>query len=339
LNGHARTNESKCKKCKKAFEICQEEVHGPGNTRGHVICSQPCSCGSSYYPDKAVHATQLPQEAWATTHPGYVPPEDDTTYEEEPTYYEDEDSVPQRRGRTFSTESCDPLSGYGTSTYQQTTKTGQRGDVHQVLLTDYDELSHGHEEDSMPMDNEGVTSLTGQFSQLNVAPSTATDTAANTSKMVEVTMKRGKGTINFEDPETGDRITFKEGALKYSEEHGYHYFWDNNTCFYTYPHGKGKGKETRGSSSQTKKHSSSSQAKKQGSSSKPKTTSRDEAKKPSDSKSVEDHPVWAYAENVDENNWTIRDTDRGKTRQVFITEGGHLYVEKKDGSMLYLAYD
>jgi hypothetical protein len=338
LNGHAKINESKCKKCKKPFEICQAMVHGPGNTIGYMICSRPCSCGPSYYPDKAVHATDLPREAWATSHPGYVPPDDSTVV------YDDsvasascgnEEYTQHARPRTLSSESGDPLSGQSTSAYQRTASVpGLRGDVQSIPVTNYaDELLYGHEEDTALVRGEDLSGLSTEFGQLQMAESAATNTNEAGNSMVEVVMHRNRkrGEISFEDPETQDKVTFKEGALKFDEEHGYHYFWYNNTYYYTYPAGKGKGKETIGSSSQGKRPAGSGKTIATADSS-------SRAKKSSKSKPKEHHPDWAYVDNVIEKDWTIFDTDKSKRRDVLTDESGYLYVEKKDGSWLYLQY-
>jgi hypothetical protein len=66
LDGHARTSESKCKKCHKLFDICQVATH-----RGWRICFIPCNCGEKYYPDKARAAVPLASHEYQPNHPGY----------------------------------------------------------------------------------------------------------------------------------------------------------------------------------------------------------------------------------------------------------------------------
>ncbi|KAE9373833.1 hypothetical protein N431DRAFT_466094 [Stipitochalara longipes BDJ] len=75
LDGHAHKRDSKCKKCKKLFDICQVTTH-----RGWRICFIPCSCGKEYYPDKARAAVPLASHEYDPSHPGYralTPDEDE----------------------------------------------------------------------------------------------------------------------------------------------------------------------------------------------------------------------------------------------------------------------
>jgi hypothetical protein len=119
FDGHAHACDSKCKKCKKLFEICQVATH-----RGWRICFIPCKCGAQYYPDKARAAVPLASHEYQPNHPGYralTPDEDeyDTTIDEA------SPSISQGGGnaghaRTDSTDSEDPLA-WSMERYQRET--------------------------------------------------------------------------------------------------------------------------------------------------------------------------------------------------------------------------
>lgn len=72
LNTHARKSESKCKKCKKHFEICQQ-IHLGGS--GYRLCYIPCRCGEGNYPNKAKAAKPLEPYEYLPDHPSYQPRE------------------------------------------------------------------------------------------------------------------------------------------------------------------------------------------------------------------------------------------------------------------------
>jgi hypothetical protein len=80
LNEHARKSESKCKGCKRHFEICQQ-IHLGGS--GYRLCYIPCTCGKENYPDKAKVATPLEPYEYLLNHPGYRPREYSDDDEEE----------------------------------------------------------------------------------------------------------------------------------------------------------------------------------------------------------------------------------------------------------------
>ncbi|KAH9204585.1 hypothetical protein DL95DRAFT_418146 [Leptodontidium sp. 2 PMI_412] len=86
MNEHARVRESKCKKCKKAFEICKAHIYGSDG--GWRICFIPCSCGKEYYPDKAKAAVPLAPHEYKREHQGFRPLPDEQ-YEEDVTEYGD----------------------------------------------------------------------------------------------------------------------------------------------------------------------------------------------------------------------------------------------------------
>ncbi len=48
IDGHAAQRDSKCRKCKQAFVICQVGYHGEGGhaPEGWRICFLPCHCGA-----------------------------------------------------------------------------------------------------------------------------------------------------------------------------------------------------------------------------------------------------------------------------------------------------
>ncbi|KAL6406412.1 hypothetical protein AUP68_09206 [Ilyonectria robusta] len=81
MNEHAKSSESKCKKCKKVFDICQVPYHGLGseNSGGWRICYVPCACGNRYYSDKARAARPLEPHEYIPGHPGYRPIEQEAT--------------------------------------------------------------------------------------------------------------------------------------------------------------------------------------------------------------------------------------------------------------------
>lgn len=78
LNEHAKPRDSRCKKCNKAFEICQSGYHGDedGSPLGWRICRVPCGCGERFYPDKAREARALEPHEYVADHPGYRPLEE-----------------------------------------------------------------------------------------------------------------------------------------------------------------------------------------------------------------------------------------------------------------------
>jgi hypothetical protein len=131
-NEHARQRESKCKKCKKGFEICQAGVHF--RSLGWKLCFIPCGCGKKYYPDKAKSAVPLEPHEYVPDHPGYRPlyldeDEDNTTIDDsqaDASGAEESISTPQKResvaqsghGRTDSGESEDALA-WSPGTYEQ----------------------------------------------------------------------------------------------------------------------------------------------------------------------------------------------------------------------------
>lgn len=73
MNEHARSAESKCRMCKKAFEICQTSYHGQEgySPEGWRICYIPCNCGELYYPEKAKAARPLQPHEYIPGHPAY----------------------------------------------------------------------------------------------------------------------------------------------------------------------------------------------------------------------------------------------------------------------------
>ena len=89
MNGHAHKRDSKCKKCGKFFEICQEAIHGDGATRAWRLCFVPCYCGKDFYPDKANAAIPLAPHEYKPNHPGYIALDDEEEDEDE--YEVDED--------------------------------------------------------------------------------------------------------------------------------------------------------------------------------------------------------------------------------------------------------
>jgi hypothetical protein len=127
LNEHAPKIDSRCKKCKRYFEICQQDHL----ESGYKLCYIPCSCGKIYYPDKAKSAKPLKPHEYLEGHPGYRPPEDD----EEEDDKKDEFSYsilpqpaasPKTQGaymhtRNISEESEDPLQWSNAKYMQKTT--------------------------------------------------------------------------------------------------------------------------------------------------------------------------------------------------------------------------
>jgi len=133
-NEHAHQRDSKCKKCKKGFEICQAGIHI--RSHGWKLCFIPCRCGKKYYPDKARAAVSLEPHEYVPGHPGYRPlnpdeDEDTTTIDDSQADAggaEEPISTPQKggsgsvaqsgHGRTDSVESEDPLA-WSPGTYEQ----------------------------------------------------------------------------------------------------------------------------------------------------------------------------------------------------------------------------
>jgi hypothetical protein len=139
LNEHARERDSKCKKCKKIFEICQTGLHGIEKSGAWKLCFIPCSCGKDYWPDLAKAAKPLEPHEYKIGHPGYRPllyPEDedgdDATHDDSQTdagETEDSFTTPHKssssaaqsgRSRVDSAGSEDPLA-WSPNTYQQRT--------------------------------------------------------------------------------------------------------------------------------------------------------------------------------------------------------------------------
>ena len=75
IDGHAAQRDSKCRKCKQAFVICQVGYHGEGGhaPEGWRICFLPCHCGVEYYPDKVRAARPLESHEYKPDHPGFRP--------------------------------------------------------------------------------------------------------------------------------------------------------------------------------------------------------------------------------------------------------------------------
>ena len=122
LDGHAHARDSKCKKCKKLFEICQVATH-----RGWRICFIPCRCGEQYYPDKARAAVPLASHEYQPDHPGYRALSPDEN-EYDTTTDQASSSTPQGGGyaghvRTDSGGSEDPLA-WSAQRYEEETTTG-----------------------------------------------------------------------------------------------------------------------------------------------------------------------------------------------------------------------
>ncbi|CZR64873.1 uncharacterized protein PAC_14773 [Phialocephala subalpina] len=83
MDGHAKLRDTKCKKCKKSFEVCQAGIHGNDGI-GWRICFVPCSCGEKYFPLSLTKRHELAGHEYLPTHPGYRPltPEIDETTDE-----------------------------------------------------------------------------------------------------------------------------------------------------------------------------------------------------------------------------------------------------------------
>lgn len=109
-NEHAKERDSKCKNCKKGFEICQAGIHG--RSRGWKLCFVPCGCGKKYYPDKAKSAVPLEPHEYVPGHPGYRPLTPD---EDEDTTFDDSEADAGRAGKVISTPRKDrsPPAGSG----------------------------------------------------------------------------------------------------------------------------------------------------------------------------------------------------------------------------------
>lgn len=83
MEGHAKLRDTKCKKCKKSFEVCQAGIHG-NDGAGWRICFVPCSCGEKYFPLSLTKKHELAGHEYQENHPGYRPltPEIDETTDE-----------------------------------------------------------------------------------------------------------------------------------------------------------------------------------------------------------------------------------------------------------------
>ena len=83
MEGHAKLRDTKCKKCKKSFEVCQAGIHG-NDGAGWRICFVPCSCGEKYFPLSLTKKHELAGHEYRENHPGYRPlaPEIDETTDE-----------------------------------------------------------------------------------------------------------------------------------------------------------------------------------------------------------------------------------------------------------------
>jgi hypothetical protein len=114
LNEHAHPRDSKCKKCKKIFEICQVSINGDGTQKAWRLCFIPCSCGKTHYPAKARAAVPLADHEHKPEHPGYRALDEDE-YETTSYHVQDVSSLILQDNRTTgharadSGDSEDPL--------------------------------------------------------------------------------------------------------------------------------------------------------------------------------------------------------------------------------------
>ncbi|RDL41154.1 uncharacterized protein BP5553_01133 [Venustampulla echinocandica] len=115
-NEHVKHKFSKCKKCRKIFEICQSTVHGYGpQTGGYRICKKPCFCGKEFYPEGYKDAVELRPHEHQQSHPLWrprTPTEPDPMIDEsltESSFAAQSPSTPLRDG-----------SGTGSTTHQRT---------------------------------------------------------------------------------------------------------------------------------------------------------------------------------------------------------------------------
>ncbi|CAM6004407.1 unnamed protein product [Sphagnum balticum] len=123
LNEHAHPRDSKCKKCKKVFEICQVSIHGDGSQRAWRLCFIPCLCGKTHYPDKARAAVPLADHEYKPEHPGYRAL-DEEEYEEATSYHASvlpQDTRTTGHARVDSSDSQDPLA-WSKEKYEQETR-------------------------------------------------------------------------------------------------------------------------------------------------------------------------------------------------------------------------
>jgi hypothetical protein len=79
LNKHAQKIDSRCKKCKRYFKICQQDHL----ELGYKLYYIPCSCREIYYPNKAKSAKPLKPHEYLEGHPSYQPPKDDKEEEDD----------------------------------------------------------------------------------------------------------------------------------------------------------------------------------------------------------------------------------------------------------------
>lgn len=124
-NEHALKADSKCKKCKRNFEICQQTHSG---VRGRRLCYIPCSCGEKYYPDKAKAAVPLEPHEYLPSHPGYWPLEEDSILDTS-LHSSPQAAVPRSQSvsthnRNDSQESEDPLQWSDTKYEQNAALSG-----------------------------------------------------------------------------------------------------------------------------------------------------------------------------------------------------------------------
>ncbi|KAH8674376.1 hypothetical protein BGZ60DRAFT_403762 [Tricladium varicosporioides] len=83
MEGHAKLSHTKCRSCKKSFEVCQFGAHGYGsNQGGYRICYVPCSCGEKYYPLGLKRAHELALHEYQKDHEIYRALTPDETIDE-----------------------------------------------------------------------------------------------------------------------------------------------------------------------------------------------------------------------------------------------------------------
>ncbi|KAF4636226.1 hypothetical protein G7Y89_g1864 [Cudoniella acicularis] len=83
MEQHQKLQFTKCKKCRRSFEVCQAGIHGNDGV-GWRICYVPCSCGEKYYPLGLSRAHELAPHEYQTKHVAYRPltPDVDETIDE-----------------------------------------------------------------------------------------------------------------------------------------------------------------------------------------------------------------------------------------------------------------
>lgn len=283
MNDHAARRDSKCRKCKQAFVICQVGYHGEGghSPEGWRICFQPCYCGVEYYPDKARAARPLESHEYTPDHPGFRPLGDgwadttadytasecttDYTTTAHTNYIAATGAAVASGDGAFRTQAQhsrqpsegpeDPIASPDTAASGTAVLVGQKRARHVRFDSQgsEDPLTADHQQP------QAVSDLADMFTQVGIGGSTAAagpsdpeafaeDTAGGLEP-VHVATEVKKGTIRFQDPQGDKYKTKQEEWQEVSTEAGSYFLFTNQDGqpFYTWDFGSAPEDQAAGS--------------------------------------------------------------------------------------------